>query len=57
MNFCIRSTFSKDPGSAISEVLGPGLGPLYKISPFQVSVKKRFVLVILLSTKDNGKLL
>ena len=31
MNFGIGSTFSKDLGSAFSEGLDPGPGPLYKV--------------------------
>ena len=31
MIFDLGSAFAKGPGSAFSEVPGPGLGPLYKV--------------------------
>ena len=39
MNFGIGSAFSKGPGSAFSEVPGPGPGPLYKVDHFHVEIE------------------
>ena len=41
VNFGIGSTFFKGPGSALSEGLGLGLGPLYKVCLFFIYFKTK----------------
>ena len=40
VNFDIGSAFSKCPGSVFSEGPGSGLGPLYKVYPFEDGLTK-----------------
>ena len=40
VNFNIGSSFSKGPGSVFSEGPGSGLGPLYKVCPFEDGLTK-----------------
>ena len=40
VNFCIESTFSKDPRSAFFEGQGLGLGTLYKNCPFSCIIQE-----------------
>ena len=47
------SAFSKDPGSAFCECLGPGPGPLYKVCCSILVASKRLLMLLALNSHET----
>ena len=49
----MESAFSKDPGSAFCECLGPGPGPLYKVCCSILVASKRLPMLLALNSHET----